>query len=106
MSRASQAQEFAKVYRVELERRVRSHPEVYWYPVEEVPAVVDKMTLAFVAGTYNHDSVAIRATCKKMGIPYSRRGLESFFNAENANWNLRGSAARLGEDEVAVAKAV
>ena len=82
MTRASQAQEFAKVYRIELERCVRTRPEQYWYPVEEVPAVVERMTLAFVASSYNHTGPAIRATCKKMGIPHSRRGLEAFFNAE------------------------
>jgi hypothetical protein len=81
MTRAARAQEFAVPYTRHLEACVRRRPDEYCYTLEEVPDVVRRMTLAFTAGTYNADGLAIRATCRELGLKPSRRALERFFNS-------------------------
>lgn len=72
---------FIVIYTEKLREAVAKHPEVYRYTQAEVPAVVDRMREAFVRGSYNHDGLAIRNTCKAVGIKPTRTALEAFFLA-------------------------
>jgi hypothetical protein len=73
---------FGAVYRVELERAVKEHPEEYGWPVENVPVVVDRMMAAIRAETFNKDSRAIRATCKAFGLKHTYKALRAWLAEE------------------------
>jgi hypothetical protein len=81
MTRAARAQEFGKVYGPCLEECLRRYPEQYFYPPSFVPDVVNRMILAFTAGTYSQDGPAVRMACKRLGINHTRRAMEAFFNS-------------------------
>lgn len=71
---------FATVYREELHRAVSTNPANYpWFPSRSVDTVADKMIAAFAAGTFNHDGEAIKAACKRLGIPHTRRAMLTYF---------------------------
>jgi len=80
MSREIQVQKFCDVYRVELEKAVMEFPQQYTYSVSLVPDVVYRMREAFIAGTYNYGGIAIRRTCKILGIKHTIKAMEQFFN--------------------------
>jgi hypothetical protein len=82
MTRAARAQEFGKVYEPCLREMLRKHPEQYCYPESFVPDVVNRMVLAFTAGTYSQDGPAVRMACRQLGIKPTRRAMEEFFNRE------------------------
>lgn len=79
MSRETQVDKFIEVYRVKLKEAVRTRPEIYVWPLSEVPTVVNRMRAALIAGSYNHDTLAIKWTCKELGIKFTRRAIEAFF---------------------------
>lgn len=62
-------------YSKHLAECVRSMPEQYGYSVEQVPAVCGRMQAAFIRDSYNHDSPAIKRTCKAFGIPHTRKAI-------------------------------
>lgn len=74
-------EKFMEVYAVELPKAITNYPEEYGYPVSEVPVVLGRMKAAFERGSYNHNSRAIKATCKALGIKYTRREIEAFLRA-------------------------
>ena len=55
---------FRAAYALELARQHHAKPEVYVWPIEELPTVVDKMMTALARGGANIDSPAIKAACK------------------------------------------
>lgn len=79
--RIAQVQKFIAIYEPELLKVVKENPQQYTYPVSSVPGVVTRMQAAFLAGSYNHDGLAIKRTCQKLGIKHTRKAMEEFFNA-------------------------
>ena len=75
---------FKQVYTEELTKAVRDNPKEYAWPIENVPVVVDKMMAALVAGTANKDGQAIKATCKRLGIKYTYKGIKEYFAADTS----------------------
>jgi len=71
-------QEFLQIYQEELKRVVIELPDKYAWPVENMPIVAAKMVDAMIAGTANLYSVAIRRTCKRIGIPHTRKAMKEF----------------------------
>lgn len=59
------------VYEQELLKAVQIHPEEYAYGAAGVPAVVDKMLVAFARGSFNKEGRAVRQTCKALGIKHT-----------------------------------
>lgn len=71
---------FMEVYGPALLFEVQTNPDEYGYPETEVPKVVERMRAAFERGSYNHDGKAIKATCKFLGIKYTRTAIEAFIS--------------------------
>lgn len=84
MTRADRVALFMPVYTEALAAAVEDHPDEYggpWSP-ERLGETLLRMEQAFLRGTYNIDSRAIRGACKAFGIRYSRQGMEEWFNGE------------------------
>lgn len=62
---------FMKVYEECLRAAITSHPEEYRYGLDAIPGVLERMRVAICNGSYNKDSRAFRATCKKLGIKHT-----------------------------------
>lgn len=71
-------EKFMIQYAFELKSAIERYPAEYCYPVEDVPKVAAKMSIAFDKGSYNKDGRAIKATCKAFGIPYTYAGINAF----------------------------
>ena len=81
MPREQQVETFVSFFATELAKAVVERPDEYGFPVDEVPIVVNRMRQAFIRGSYNHDGVAIRRTCKCLGLKHTRTAMEAWFNA-------------------------
>lgn len=66
-------------YHEQLRLAMMFHPEEYMTPVTEIDAVYTRMVNAFDSNSYNKDSRAIRATCRRLGIPHTYYGINVFF---------------------------
>jgi hypothetical protein len=64
------AERFEEIYLAELREQMARHPELYAYPIGDAPSVATKMTAALAKGSANKDSIAIKHTCKRLGIAY------------------------------------
>lgn len=87
---------FATMYREELTKAVEAYPDEYpWakaptvihgnlgtttLPRQTVEQVADKMLDAMMRGTYNKDSRAIKAVCKRLGIPHTYKALAPYIS--------------------------
>lgn len=70
---------FRAAYRVAIERAVREHPEVYADTVtRDLDAFTDRWVAAVESGAYSHSGVAMRWTCKALGIPHTRKAIAAF----------------------------
>lgn len=74
-------EKFVQIYTEELANAVRNYPGEYGWPIENVPVVAEKMAVAFKAKSYNKDGRAIKATCKRVGIPYTYKAINAFLVA-------------------------
>lgn len=70
---------FTESYTRHLTAAVLAHPKDYVYGVADVPAVVARMVPALATGRANKEGVAVRNTCRELGIPYTYAGLRAFF---------------------------
>lgn len=59
---------FHSAYALHLAKARQEKPDIYVWPVEELPAIVEKMMLALARGGANIDSPAIKAACKMVRI--------------------------------------
>jgi hypothetical protein len=76
-------EEFCTIYRRELHKATAEHPEEYvWSKGVSVDTVADRMSKAFADGTFNHDGRAIKATCKALGIPHTRKAIKAFMEVK------------------------
>jgi hypothetical protein len=78
--RQAKVDEWMVIYIEELKSAITNHPSEYVYGLDQVPVVAERMKLAFLNGTYNHDSRAIKGTCKRLGIKTTRKAIEAYFN--------------------------
>lgn len=69
---------FMKEYEKQLRIMMVRHPEDYRFNLDYVPIVLEKMRTAFLYKTYNKEGLAIQATCKALGIPYTYKGINSY----------------------------
>jgi hypothetical protein len=74
--------QFIEEYERQLRVAVQNYPTEYAFPIEQVPLVVSRMKAAFERRSYNKDGKAIKATCKILNIPYTRKGIDAFFQGE------------------------
>lgn len=74
---------FTETYTEKLTECVREMPDEYAFPESRVPLVVEKMTAAIQAGTFNHDGHAIRRTCRALGIKYTRKAIVEFVSKKD-----------------------
>lgn len=75
---------FMQAYTPALEATAKAHPAEYpWYAQGlSVDTVAGRMRTAFAGGTFNHDSRAIRAACKAVGIKHTRGAMLAYFRGE------------------------
>jgi hypothetical protein len=59
---------FRASYALNLAKARHAKPDVYAWPIEELPIVVDKMMVALTLGRANIDSPAIKAACKAVHL--------------------------------------
>lgn len=72
---------FCAVYREELARLVEERPSAYAYGIERVTEVADKICAAIKNGSFSHDGLAFRATCKRLQIKYTRKAILEYVNS-------------------------
>lgn len=66
------------IYTPLLEQMVLEHQDQYAYGKAQVPTVALRMRDAFASGSYNKDSLAIKKTCKALGIKYTYDGINTY----------------------------
>lgn len=75
--------QFMMIYREELENAVREYPNEYAYSIDRVPEVFAKMKTAMLRSSFNKDSRAIKATCKRLSVPHTYKALNEIFRCEH-----------------------
>lgn len=69
---------FMDAYVPALHEAVQKYPEMYAWPIENVPVVAERMKYAIVRGSFNHDSKAFKITCKNLGIKHTKTAIKQF----------------------------
>lgn len=72
---------FMAVYKPALAICHEEYRNEYAWEISELEAVCNKMRQAILSGSYNHDSRAMRMTCKTLHIKFNRRNIELYFGA-------------------------
>lgn len=72
---------FIEMYAEELKKAVTEYPLEYAFPPTMVLTVVDKMGGALKSGSYNKDSRAIKAVCKRLGIKHTYTAINQFLRS-------------------------
>jgi len=70
------------VYAKNLEEARKNHPDEYVWPIEELPAVLERMFKAIEKMSFNKDGTAWKNTFKELGIKPSYKALEDFLKKE------------------------
>lgn len=73
--------EFKQMYTEELTKAVTDHPEEYHWPISDVPVVVERMVAAVARQSYNKDSRALKAVCKRLGIKHTYTAIQEAIQA-------------------------
>lgn len=68
---------FFAEYSKQLEIAVKAHPEQY-FPIEQLPAVLERMQAAIKRNSFNKDGNAFKATCKVLGIPHTYKAIDAY----------------------------
>ncbi len=97
-SRPHNVAAFLAAYEPALRKAVTERPDEYAYKIERVPEVVGRMAEAFRTGSYNHDSPAIRAAARELGIVprggrFTRKALEAYFEGAHPAAGFAEAAA-------------
>lgn len=95
---------FIDIYAEELERAVKERPDDYGWPVSELPVVLEKMKAAFIRGSYNKDSLAIKRTCKRLVIKHTYKAINEAIKSERTGTMAKMVKAQC-EIEMAMASA-
>ncbi len=72
---------FRATYTEALAECVRTKPELYAWPIENVPTVAGRMFAAMDGGTFNHDSAAYKLTAKRLGIKPTRTAILAYWKS-------------------------
>ncbi len=78
---------FCAEYERQLIDAIKTHPEEYPMPLEEVPAIMSRMRVAIARNSFNKDSIAIRKTCQRLGIRSSYKGIRDYIYV----WDTEGA---------------
>lgn len=97
-SRKHNVAAFLAAYEPALLRTVLARPDEYAYPAARVPEVAARMAAAFASGSYNHDSPAILAAARELGIVprggrFTRKALEAYFEGAHPAAGFAEAAA-------------
>ena len=76
-------QKFVDMYTLQLRKAVETRPDLYSWPVSEVPTVVAKMVKALEMGSYNKGGLGMQWTCKALGIKYTYASINSYFSDQS-----------------------
>lgn len=69
---------FLEVYTRHLTKAVSDNPSDYTYHPNSSNLVAEKMVKAFLQKSANKDSIAVKRTCKELGISYTYKGIYEF----------------------------
>lgn len=72
---------FIKVYERHLKEAVKADPDMYFYPYEAIPEVVQKIKIAIERNSFNKDSPAFKATCKELKIKHTYKAIGEFISS-------------------------
>ena len=78
MNITSKQQKFKDTYLESLMDCINKYPNDYCYGIDEAVTVCDKMFAAFMRHSANKDGKAVKITCKKLGIPYTYKGISEY----------------------------
>jgi hypothetical protein len=78
MHLTSKQKKFKDVYLESLMECIQQYPNKYCYGEQEAMSVCDKMFDAFMRHTANKDGMAVKKTCKKLGISYTYKGISEY----------------------------
>lgn len=76
---------FRTVYTEELARAVSERPDEYAFPASDAPVVADRMIAGFLRGSASNNGIAIRRTCKRIGIGTTYKAISCYLNGEAAS---------------------
>ena len=74
---------FKNTYKEKLREARLKYPDLYIWPIEKLDLVFSRMSDALDRGTYNKDSHAFKATCKKLGLKHTYKEINSYLHDEN-----------------------
>lgn len=69
---------FSSIYKEELKNATINYPQEYTYGVDRVAEVHNRMMIAIANKSFNKDSKAVKATCKKLGIKHTYTAIYEF----------------------------
>ena len=76
---------FAEIYAEELEKAVAANPEEYRFPKmatrESRASFVPVFVAGLATGSSNKDGRAVKATCKRLGIPHTYKAIAAYIAA-------------------------
>ncbi|GAB1345077.1 hypothetical protein MASR1M101_42040 [Gemmatimonas sp.] len=73
---------FMAVYGRHLAALVRRPSIGYAYGPDAVPGVVVRMRTALASGRYNLDGMALRGTCRTLGLRPTRRAIDAYLSGQ------------------------
>lgn len=73
---------FTEAYKKHIAQVVAEKPDLYLWPISELPQVSDRMIEAIKRGTFNKDSIAIKRTCKDFGIKHTYKAITEFIKGD------------------------
>jgi len=75
---------FTALYLKCLTEMVKAYPKDYNYGHEEVPRVANRMNQAFLKGSFNKDSRAIKATCRELKLKHTYKEILGYLHTTEA----------------------
>jgi hypothetical protein len=69
---------FLARYKENLINARMNHPTMYAWPDSEFETVFKRMVEAISRGSFNKDSIALKNTCKDLGIKHTYKAIKEF----------------------------
>ena len=73
--------QFMAIYTPALKEAVIKYPEEYYWSVDKVPEVAEKMRAAIMRGSYDKDGRAFPVACKALGIKHTYKAITEYLNS-------------------------
>lgn len=80
---------FMVEFRNQLAQLHDKNPQLYKWPITELPTVVGRMSLALNNAAYEITAPAVKATCKVLGIKNTYVAVQVFINGDKL-YELKG----------------